>query len=683
MKTPNEEHGRRQLNHELTLNEFDAAETAKAWSQFLDNRKAPSMPLTGVRQMIYKSWMRSDTTGIRSSQFAAPSLDRADLDEKKIFYQSEMCKATHACLHNMSDMLAGAEAMLILTDKDGVILKTIGDTSTLRKAAKINLDIGGVWSETASGTNGIGTALWMGKPVYVHGEEHFCEGMKAWSCAAAPIHDPVDQSIIGAINLSGLTSIFQKHNAAFAASLARDIEMTLQQSLSQMSFKLLEWAVGPKPRRSFAGSNGLAIIDRFGRLVYNQFSDDVGTTLLKSERLGKPFIELSGSISEEAIIAALPSRFICKDVQLIELDGTIQGASLVLEQETFNRGRNQSARRSPLPGVEIGNTGFKIVGRSEVILAALEAANSLSDANAPTLIQGQTGVGKQLFARLIHAGHESSKNQSFTPINCAALTREVLESGLIPPDAIGSGGSMPMPENVSELLIFDEVGELPVELQPVLLRLLESVKVETDHKRSRSVPTRILSLTNRRLMDDVDTDKFRRDLFYRLAAVVLEIPPLRDRGEDILLIFEHYNRLLSDQTGRELLFLQTDVEEALLAHDWPGNVRELCNTVSSLHYKPKAGRIEVFDLPFRSDSRSSSVLPSETEQPDTTATNPSSLKDSEIALIKKTLIFNNGNLSKTAITLGVSRPTLYRKMELYNIYIVGGEKCASSSRPNL
>lgn len=673
MNKQQQEHNHKYSNHELTPTEFDPTETAKAWSKFLANRNAPSMPTFGVRRMIYKSWERSNKTGIRAAQFAAPSLEKTELDEKQRFYQSEMLRATQACLHNMNDMLAGAEAMLILTDKDGVILETVGDKSTLNRGGKINLDIGGVWSESASGTNGIGTALWMDKPVYVHGEEHFCEGMKAWSCAAAPIHDPVDQSIIGVINLSGLTSIFQKHNAAFAASLARDIEMLLQQSLSQLNFKLLEWVVGRKPHQALSGADGLAVINRFGRLVFDRFSDETVAEPLATERLGKPFLDLSGNISEEAIIAALPTRFKCKDVQLIELDGTIKGASLILEDESVSRGRKQPVKLIPLPGVEIGNTGLKIVGRSEAILTALETANSLLDTNAPTLIQGQTGVGKQLFARLIHAGNEPSKNHPFRPINCAALTREMLGSCLLPPDSIGADVLMPISGDGNKFLIFDEIGELPFELQPTLLRLLENVTVGNQNEPLVSSSARILSLTNQHLMDEVAAGRFRRDLYYRLGAVVLEIPPLRDRGDDILLIFQHYNRMVSEQTGRALIVLGTDVEEALLAHDWPGNVRELCNAVSSLHYKSKAGHIAVSDLPFNQEGPASIVLPSQTEQSAPIVTNPESLKDSEIAVIERALTSNNGNLSKTAIALGVSRPTLYRKMELHNICIVGGK----------
>lgn len=208
---------------------FDPRETTRAWNRFLANRTTPSLPLTGVRSVIYQSWQRSNTVGVKPEQFAAPVVESRPSLNKSTHDNAELRRATLASLNQIGALLSGAEAMLILTDRNGVILDTVGDTSTLVKAGKINLAVGGVWSEDAAGTNGIGTALFMGSPVYVHGDEHFCEGMKAWSCAAAPIRDPVDQTIIGIINLSGLTAIFQKHNAAFAATAARDIEIAMAQ----------------------------------------------------------------------------------------------------------------------------------------------------------------------------------------------------------------------------------------------------------------------------------------------------------------------------------------------------------------------------------------------------------------------------------------------------------------------
>lgn len=655
---------------ELPSGDVDPVETSKAWSRFLANRNAPSLPVTGVRPLIYKSWMRSNTTGIRPEQFAAPSLDKVHIDEKQVFDHSEMRRATHACMHNMADLLSGAEAMLILTDKDGVILETVGDKSTLNKGGKINLSVGGVWSEDASGTNGIGTALWMGKPVYVHGEEHFCEGMKAWSCAAAPIHDPVDQSIIGVINLSGLTSIFQKHNAAFAAALARDIEVSLQQAQSLMNFQLLEWVVGRGPRRAHASSDGIAIIDRFGRLIFDRSTNGNIADRLPGQNQGKPFLDLSSGISEAAIMAALPSKFICKDIQLIELDGTVKGASLIIADERTRSQNTAPVRKTPLPSTDVGITGLKIVGRSEAILKALDTANSLLNANVPAIIQGPTGVGKELFARLIHAATLPSDLHPFETINCAGLTEEMFQTELARMDANAAKRLIAPQDDVGGFLVFDEIGELTADLQPVLLRALETIMTRLHALPSSTPPIRILSLTNRNLLEEIEAGNFRRDLYYRLGAIVLDIPALKDRGEDILLIFEHYNRLIAEETGQDILHFGSEVEEALLTHNWPGNVRELRNAVHSLHCKATTRRISTDDLPFGNNDDLVSIL---TNTNAAKPNNSESLKEAEIALIESVLIAHHGNLSQTAIALGISRPTLYRKIDAYKIGL-GPEK---------
>ncbi|MCG6903031.1 MAG: sigma 54-interacting transcriptional regulator [Rhodobacter sp.] len=656
-----------QRSQQLTFDDVDPAETSRAWSRFLANLNAPSMPVTGVRPLIYRSWMRSNTTGIRPEQFAAPSLNNPLIDEKQIFNNCEMRRATQACLHNMADLLSGAEAMLILTDRNGVILETVGDKSTLNKGGKINLSVGGVWSENASGTNGIGTALWMDKPVYVHGEEHFCEGMKAWSCAAAPIHDPVDRSIIGIINLSGLTSIFQKHNAAFAAALARDIEVSLNESQSLMNFQLLEWIVGRAPRRAHSGNDGIAIIDRFGRLIFDRSSSGNVSDRLSAQRQGKPFLDLSGGISEAAILEALPDSFVCKDIQLIELEGTVKGASLVLENVSQSTQKTTRSPRRSLPCAEVGDTGLKIVGRSDAILKALDAAHNLLRTNAPAIIQGPTGVGKELFARLIHADTVPAEVQPFAAINCAGLTREMFQSELARVKSGASDSPAPARAMNRAFLVFDEIGELHADLQPALLRALEDILESPGGLVSATPPARILSLTNRTLLDDVAAGHFRQDLYYRLGAIVLDIPPLKDRGEDILLIFEHYNQLISEETGQQMLDVGSEVEQALLAHGWPGNVRELRNTVYSIHCNAKTRRIGLSDLPFNQEGRAGRLLSPGSDPHAAKPSSSESLKDSEIALIESVLMAHHGNLSQTAKALGISRPTLYRKMNIYGI----------------
>ena len=653
--------------------EIDAKETSKAWNRFLSDRGAPSMPMSGVRSVIFQSWVRSNSTGIKPEQYAAPTLDSAPLSRKSKHDNSDMRRATQKSLSQIGEMLSGAEAILLLTDRDGVILDTVGDSSTLDKANRINLRVGGIWSEQASGTNGIGTALWTGQPVFVHGEEHFCEGMKAWSCACAPIRDPVDHSIIGAINLSGLTAIFQRHNAAFAATAAREIEMTLEREQSILNRQLLEAIIGTVPMQTGGVGEGIAVVDRFGRLIFNRNCQSIEQFSASGSQIkpGAKLLDLQAEISESSILSALPADHSCQEIRLINVDGAVKGAALVFKPSKVAR-RGIVTRLPALPGITIRGSELTIVGKSEAILEALDSANRAASAKLPILIEGQTGVGKELFARLIHSQMDPANRLIFAPINCGAISHATLDQGL---NIVGQSGSRadqsaPTPADAhSRILILDEIGELPAGIQPYLLRVLEECSVGTAGNDAAAVAMRVISLTNRTMLDEVAAGRFRKDLFYRLGSITLTIPPLTDRGDDILLISEHYNRRISAESGRDLLVLRSDVQEALMTHAWPGNVRELRNVISGLHVMAKNRIVTLMDLPREVMVRKvASLAQAEPPlQPDQSVPALVALKDTEAMMIRTALTAHHGNLSRVASVLGISRPTLYRKMQSYGI----------------
>ena len=637
--------GRSQLMYGFS--EVSAKETSKAWNRFVADRDAPSAPLSGVRTMIYQSWLRSNSTGINPEQYAAPTLDSVPQTRKSRHDNSDLRRATQESLSHIGAMLSGAEAILLLTDRDGVVLDTVGDASTLDKANRINLRVGGIWSEQAAGTNGIGTALWAGQPVFVHGEEHFCEGMKAWSCACAPIRDPVDRAIIGAINLSGLTAIFQKHNAAFAATAAREIEIALEREQSLLHMRLLESVIGTVPMQSGPNGAGIAVVDRLGRLIFNRNCDglaqfsDAGATVKHGTRL----FNLSSELSEASILSALPPDHTCQEIRLINMNGVVKGAALVFKPAA--PAVRPASRLAPLPGTVLRGSDLKIVGKSDAILEAIDCANRVATARLPILIEGQTGVGKELFARLIHS---QLPPQPFVTINCGAATVASLGEAL--QSAIASANT--------PTLVLDEIGELPAGIQPFLLRALE------EHAKSQpdgSSGLAMISLTNRMMLDEVEAGRFRRDLFYRLGTVTLTIPPLSERGDDILLIAEHYNRKISLETGREVLVLRSDAQEALMTHGWPGNVRELLNVISGLHFLTKDRTVTLTDLPRELVQRRAPGLSGPVQE----STSAESLKEAESQMIRTTLTAQRGNLSRTAAVLGISRPTLYRKLLTYKI----------------
>ena len=651
------------------FSDVDPRETSRAWQRFLAGRRGPSAPLTGVRSVIYQSWLRSDSTGIRPEQCAAPTLERAASASKATYDNAELRRATRESMARIANLLTGAEVMLILTDRNGVVLDTMGDKSTLAKGAQINLGVGGLWSESASGTNGIGTALWAGEPVYVHGEEHFCEGMKAWSCAAAPIRDPVDQTIIGAIDLSGLTGIFQKHNAAFAATAARDVEIALEREQLALNFQLMEAIIGKFPERLQGEGDGLAIVDRFGRMIYNRNYGPEDRRPSGERSLGSRFLDLSDGISEEKILALLPEPQQCQEIQMIEIDGTVRGAALVFKNASAYRAPARPPASVAAPAVTLGTRAVTVIGQSGAIRAALALADDIAAANIPTLIEGATGVGKELFARLIYSRINPSGKPSFTALRCGALTREMCSDGTLGRHldkatmAISGGGA-------GGLLCLDEVGELSGDVQSHLQDCLEERMSLPSGEGGNARPLQLVSMTSRSLIDEVAAGRFRRDLFYRLNAIVLKIPPLKNRGDDVLLIADYYNRMIGSEPGRKMLQLGPDFQQAFMAHSWPGNVRELRNVIYSLHVLAKSRPVSGADLPaeFHSpvsqpDVRATLLVPIAGEQPGM----PASLRHAEAQVIAAALSALRGNMSKAALALGISRPTLYRKMQGYGI----------------
>jgi DNA-binding NtrC family response regulator len=413
--------------------------------------------------------------------------------------------------------------------------------------------------------------------------------------------------------------------------------------------RLLESIIGTFPMQTGPSGESIVVVDRLGRLIFNRNCDDLPQFLGAGAvvKNGSRLLKLSSELSEESILSALPVGHTCQEVRMIAIDGALKGAALVFKSPTIVT--RSTTRLAPMPGTVVHGTNLKIVGRSTAIVDAIDTANRIATARLSILIEGQTGVGKELFARLIHS---KLPPQPFAAINCGAATVAMLREAL--------AGAMSAA--TSPTLVLDELGELPADVQAFLLCALEE---QSNGPQGTDPVLSVISLTNRMMLDEVDAGRFRRDLFYRLGTISLSIPPLSERGDDILLIAEHYNRKISIETGREVLILRSDAQEALMTHHWPGNVRELRNVISGLHFLNKERTVTLMDLPRDLVQRRAASLPG----PSFEATIPESLKEAESHIIRATLTAQSGNLSRTATMLGISRPTLYRKMKAYEITI--------------
>jgi DNA-binding NtrC family response regulator len=314
--------------------------------------------------------------------------------------------------------------------------------------------------------------------------------------------------------------------------------------------------------------------------------------------------------------------------------------------------------------------GFEsIIGRSKVLLNVLEMASRVAPKNSTVLIRGETGTGKELLARAIHQ-NSRRKDQAFVTINCGAIPRDLLESELFG-HAKGSftGAFSPKRGKVEAAddgtLFLDEIGELPLELQVKLLRLIQQGEIEKVGATSpATVDVRIIAATHRNLQSLMDDGSFREDLFYRLAVIPLDLPPLRERADDIPELVQSLFLKAREKQGVPNLKLPPHLVANFSGYRWPGNVRELENVIERLTVLAVGDEITLSDLPefLRRARPGSEAL--ELELPPQGI----SLEAVEKELILKALKRFDGNQTKAAAFLDISRRTLIYRMEKHGIH---------------
>lgn len=649
----------------------DQRATMRAWEDFLTYRDIEQSRTSGVRREILESWSRSLASGIDATADLAPLDETEEMLEDARQKNADLRAAAHGPFEKIGPLLAEANALLILTDAEGLVLEQIGDLRTHNAARSIHLIRGGKWDEGVIGTNGIGTAIRSGRPTLVHASEHFCQGIKAWTCAAAPVRDPVDQRIIGAVDLSGPPTIFRPHNVAMIASVAREIEAALAERHEVRRTRLLEAFLDCGAARS--NRDAVVVLDRFGRVMYHRHAsagaDGGGAPKLS---LGQQFIPLSGSMSDQDIARAAPAHLRPSGISRLFLDGEFSGAALILPP----RGATAAAPPKPVEPVRIppragaDRDELLMIGQAPKFASAVDIARRAAAAGSAVLVQGETGVGKELFARLIHVAAPHKGRAPFVTVNCGAISAELFGSELFghAPGAFTGATREGKPGKFEQadggILCLDEIGEMPLELQPYLLRVLEQRAIyRIGCAKRRQVDVQLVAMTNRNLREEVEAGRFRRDLYYRIGAITIDVPPLRERPSDIPALADHFNRAIAAQLHREPLLLSQEAASLMASYGWPGNVREMRNLFERLHLMVSGSTVIADDLPAALHEAGPMPAPA-TAAPDAP---PANLTDMEEQAIRRTLISEAGNLTRVAEVLGISRPTLYRKLKTYGI----------------
>jgi transcriptional regulator of acetoin/glycerol metabolism len=578
--------------------------------------------------------------------------------------------------------------MVVLVDHDGYIIRSVGDAKALKQAERLNFGPGANWSEFSVGTNAIGTALTMGAHVQVTGREHYNDGHHNWTCAASPILAP-DGTKVGCLDISGPMENANPKilEMAKAASLFIEERIGLEQGWHELLNRknkidaVLDMVTEPlftlDPVGAIVEANQAA-----ARLLGHPLQGILGKPCQSFFSIGpalKTALEAARGVQGSARIhtgkGTVTGFFNCRGFK--DDKGHKQGYLLTLAEHRDTKVKATLAESDP-----VVYDFADIKGKSPELAQVVEHAKAAAKGDSTVLLLGESGVGKEVFAQAIHKAGER-RLKPFVAVNCGSLTPELVQSELFGyTDGAFTGakkGGRPgkLEQADKGTLFLDEVAEMPLKIQVNLLRFLENHTFRrVGGGKIRSADVRIIAATNRDLFEEVEKGNFRRDLFYRLYVVAMEIPSLRKRSEDIPVLASHILTRQALKQGKEISGFTRPARQALAAYSWPGNVRELQNALERAINFCRKKRIGLADLPPEVQKAVSPVQ--RAEENDILP-----LAELEKRTILKALGLYKGNISRTARALGIGRNTLYDKIRRHGIVLhsarveAAGDMCSN------
>lgn len=306
----------------------------------------------------------------------------------------------------------------------------------------------------------------------------------------------------------------------------------------------------------------------------------------------------------------------------------------------------------------------KIIGKSGKLSEMMQIINQVASTKASVLITGESGTGKELVADAI-VSLSDRKDKPFIKVHCASLSESLLESELFGHEKGAFTGATAQKRGRFELadggtIFLDEIGEINPSTQVKILRVLQEREFErVGGEKTIKVDVRVIAATNRNLLDEVKKGAFREDLYYRLNVVHIEVPPLRERKEDIELLALNFLDQFNKEDGRKIEGISSQARKALLSYDWPGNIRELKNSIESSVVLARGNIIQIEDLPAQITSQVAENKSS------ITIDLPVTMEEAERKIILSTIEYCAGNKSKASELLEIGRKTLHRKLNEY------------------
>lgn len=611
------------------------------------------IPAGLVDPLLERSWRRSFEAGLdpvgrlgETPHLSERELVRiSDRHQELIAHAQPVMEYLRAQTHNSGSVVA-------LSDEHGVLLQVLGDADFLTRAQRVAFTPGATWNESYRGTNAVGTALAEAAPVVVHGAEHYLERNGFLTCAAAPLVAP-DGSLLGVLDISGEQRSRHPHTFSLVRAGAQMIENRLFDARHGSSLRV---RFHPLAEGINTIAEGVVALSEDGWIVG---ANHAGLALLglSGADLGVTPISRVLDISNNDLVEwglSRPSQPL--------LARRLRGGQLFMRIEPGRRTIPAKLRSAPaavtlhdaLTALDTGDVQMK---------AIIERARKVIGKPIPLLLQGKSGVGKELFADALHRSGPR-RDKPFVAVNCAALPEQLIEAelfGYAPGAYTGArrDGSMGrIREANGGTLFLDEIGDMPLTMQSLLLRVLQERRV-TPLGGGQSVPVDfvLMCATHQDLKSDMEQGRFRADLYYRINGLTLTLPNLCERSDFNALV----TKLIESELPKRGVALSPAVSKAFAAYAWPGNLRQLANVLRTACAMLDDGEITIdwhhlpedllADLRRPAPPVLSEVIPQ------------GNLRALSDMTIRRMITSSEGNKTEAARRLGISRNTLYRRLK--------------------
>ena len=611
-------------------------------------------PPGAIDERVARSWRRSLAAGLLpTGRLADPGHSSGSNLRHALACNHDLLAHSKPVMEYLFDQVRHSHSMVILADQRATLMHTLGDVDFLNKAERVALACGSSWQEQHRGTNAIGTALAEASSVEIHGAEHFLERNGFLTCAAAPIMAATGE-LMGVIDISGDQRSRHPHTLGLVSMAARMIENRLVIASCRRHIRLHLHA---SPEGIGSVAEGIIALAEDGWIVG---ANRKGLDLLQltSADLGATPLHRCLDVRFDDLLLRHKRRP-GQPVQVHLHDGTSLFVQVHAEQQALT-----SASPAPCPIPAPDDALARLDTGDMRWHAATDKVRRITGKTIPLLIHGESGVGKELFARAVHDSGPR-RDGPFVAINCAALPENLIEAelfGYTPGAFTGArreGCIGRLREAHGGTLFLDEIGDMPLPMQTRLLRVLQERQVcPLGGGRPVDVDFSLISATNCNLREEAGKGDFRSDLYYRINGLTVNLPALRERS-DFQAMTE---RLLSDLNPDRSIHLAPDLLARLSRHPWPGNLRQYASVLrtASAMLDPHE---DCIDWQHLSDDlyEELTALPKQVSLTIVHNT-PQNLQELSRSAIRDALECSRGNISEAARRLGISRQTLYRKL---------------------